>query len=138
MLLTLHQRVREVRAAPALIDYILALVHRTRELPGLRQGLSPRAGLGLRRAAQAWALIEGRSGVIPEDVQAVFAAVVNHRLVYAPALAGAATSAAVILALVAIPLLARFIPLFFIASFFFLPLLPLISFFLPFSLSCFI
>src|SRR3546814_5442180 len=71
MLLTLHQQVREVRAAPALIDYILALVQRTRELPGLRQGLSPRAGLGLRRAAQAWALIEGRSGVIPEDVQAV-------------------------------------------------------------------
>lgn len=102
-LLGLQQQVREVRAAPALIDYILALVQRTRELPGLRQGLSPRAGLGLRRAAQAWALIEGRSGVIPEDVQAVFAAVVNHRLVHAAERDGAATSAAEILAQVAIP-----------------------------------
>jgi MoxR-like ATPase len=102
-LLELQQRVREVRAAPALIDYILALVQRTRELPGLRQGLSPRAGLGLRRAAQAWAFIEGRSGVIPEDVQAVFAAVVNHRLVMAAERDGAATSAAEILAQVAIP-----------------------------------
>lgn len=102
-LLALQQQVREVRAAPALIDYILALVQRTRELPGLRQGLSPRAGLGLRRAAQAWALIEGRSGVIPEDVQAVFAAVVNHRLIHAAERDGAATSAAEILAQVAIP-----------------------------------
>src|SRR3546814_5832471 len=42
-LLALQQQVREVRAAPALIDYILALVQRTRELPGLRQGLSPRS-----------------------------------------------------------------------------------------------
>ena len=102
-LLELQQRVGEVRAAPALIDYILALVQRTRELPGLRQGLSPRAGLGLRRAAQAWAFIEGRNGVIPEDVQAVFAAVVNHRLVMAAERDGAATSAAEILAQVAIP-----------------------------------
>ncbi|NGY03646.1 AAA family ATPase [Solimonas terrae] len=102
-LIELQQRVREVRAAPALIDYILALVQRTRELPGLRQGLSPRAGLGLRRAAQAWAFIEGRSGVIPEDVQAVFAAVVNHRLITAAEREGAATSAAEILAQVAIP-----------------------------------
>src|SRR3546814_16630682 len=107
MLLTLHQRVREVRAAPALIDYILALVQRTRELPGLRQGLSPRAGLGLRRAAQAWALIEGRSGVLPEDVQAVFAAAVNHRLVYDAERAGSDTHADDTLAQVAIPLGAR-------------------------------
>jgi MoxR-like ATPase len=102
-LIALQEQVRAVRTAPALVDYILALVQRTRELPGLRQGLSPRAGLSLRRAAQAWAFIDGRSGVIPEDVQAVFAAVVNHRLVVAAERDGAATSAAEILAQVAIP-----------------------------------
>ncbi|WP_028006333.1 AAA family ATPase [Solimonas flava] len=102
-LLGLQDQVRAVRTAPALIDYLLALVQRTRELPGLRQGLSPRAGLALRRAAQAWAFIDGRSGVIPEDVQAVFAAVVGHRLVAAAERDGAATSAAAILAQVAIP-----------------------------------
>lgn len=102
-LLQLQAQVREIRTSPALVDYILALVHRTREMPGLRQGLSPRAGLGLRRAAQAWAFVDGRSGVIPEDVQAVFAAVVNHRLVVAAERDGASTSAAEILAQVAIP-----------------------------------
>ena len=102
-LVELQQRVRGVRTSPALIDYILALVQRTREVPGLRQGLSPRGGLALRRAAQAWALVEGRSGVIPEDVQAVFAAVVNHRLVAAAERDGAGLTAEEILAQVAIP-----------------------------------
>lgn len=102
-LVELQQQVRGVRTAPALIDYILALVQRTREVPGLRQGLSPRGGLALRRAAQAWALVEGRSGVIPEDVQAVFAAVVNHRLVAAAERDGAGLTAEEILAQVAIP-----------------------------------
>jgi MoxR-like ATPase len=101
--LALQQQVMQVRTAPALIDYILALVHRTRELPGLRQGLSPRAGLALRRAAQAWALLEGRQGVIPEDVQAVFTAVVDHRLQATAESENGGIGAAEILAQVAIP-----------------------------------
>jgi MoxR-like ATPase len=102
-LLELQRQVQQVRTAPALIDYLLALVQRTREISGLRQGLSPRAGLALRRAAQAWALLEGRSGVIPEDVQAVFVAVVNHRLVAAAERDGASITAEEVLAEVAIP-----------------------------------
>ncbi len=102
-MLALQQQVKEVRTAPALLDYLLALVQRTREIPGLRQGLSPRGGLALRRAAQAWALLEGRNGVIPEDVQAVFAAVVNHRLVAHSERDGGTLTAQDILAQVAIP-----------------------------------
>ncbi len=102
-LIDLQRQAQQVRTAPALVDYLLALIQRTRELPGLRQGLSPRAGLALRRAAQAWALIEGRSGVIPEDVQAVFVSVVNHRLLTASEREGAAITAEEILAEVAIP-----------------------------------
>lgn len=102
-LLALQAQVREVRTAPALVDYILALLRCTREHPGLRQGLSPRAGLALRRAAQAFALIDGRSAVIPEDVQAVFAAVIGHRLIAATEADGAAPSAEEILVAVAIP-----------------------------------
>ena len=79
-LLALQKQVQEVRTAPALIDYLMALIQATREHKALRTGLSPRAGLALRRCAQAWALLDGRSGVIPEDVQAVFAAVAGHRL----------------------------------------------------------
>ncbi|MBX6421703.1 MAG: AAA family ATPase [Sinobacteraceae bacterium] len=78
--LALQREVAEVRVAPALLDYLMALVQATRAHPALRQGLSPRAALALRRSAQAWALIEGRGGVIPEDVQAVFTAVAGHRL----------------------------------------------------------
>jgi len=47
---------------------------------GSRRGLSPRAGLMLLAASRAWALLEGRAMVVPEDVQAVFAAVAGHRL----------------------------------------------------------
>jgi MoxR-like ATPase len=77
---SLQQQVREIRTTGPLTDYLMALIEATRRHPGLKQGLSPRAGLALRRAAQAWALIEGHGGVIPEDVQAVFAAVAGHRL----------------------------------------------------------
>ena len=80
---TLHElqrRVLEVHVAPALLDYVQALVAHTRSAPGLSIGLSPRAAIGLLRAARAWALIDGRQAVIPEHVQAVFAAVVEHRV----------------------------------------------------------
>jgi MoxR-like ATPase len=76
----LQQRVLEVHVAPALLDYVQALVAHTRHSPGLNAGLSPRAAIGLLRAARAFALIAGRDAVIPEHVQAVFAAVVEHRL----------------------------------------------------------
>jgi len=102
-LMALQGQVKAVRVMPALVDYILALVRFTREHTGLRQGLSPRAALALKRAAQAWALVEGRGGVIPEDVQAVFAAVVNHRLIAASEREGGAPTAEDILARVAIP-----------------------------------
>ena len=84
------------------MDYLLALVEHTRRHPGLKAGLSPRAGLALRRAAQAWALLDGRQGVIPEDVQAVFPAVAGHRLIAAER-ERAAPTAESILEAVAIP-----------------------------------
>ena len=76
----LQQSVQRVHAAPALLDYVQALVAYTRDQMDLQHGLSPRAAIGLLRAARAWALIEGRDAVIPEHVQAVLAPVVEHRL----------------------------------------------------------
>jgi MoxR-like ATPase len=76
----LQQRVQVIHVAPALLDYVQALVAHTRSAAGLTVGLSPRAAIGLLRAARAWALISGRQTVIPEHVQAVFAAVVEHRV----------------------------------------------------------
>ena len=98
----LQQQVKAVRTSPALIDYLMVLIRATREHRLLRHGLSPRAGLALKHAAQAWALLEGRSGVIPEDVQAVFTAVAGHRLSVAER-GNARAIADEILASVAIP-----------------------------------
>jgi MoxR-like ATPase len=75
-----------VHVAPALLDYVQALLATTRGNTGistdagLRRGLSPRAGLLLVAAARAWALLAGRPMVLPEDVQTVFPAVAGHRL----------------------------------------------------------
>jgi len=102
-LLALQHEVRAIRTTAPLLDYILALVQASRRHPALRQGLSPRAGLALRRAAQAWALLAGRGGVIPEDVQSVFSAVATHRLIRRDDGASPETIADELLATVAIP-----------------------------------
>lgn len=76
----MQQSVRSVSTSPALLDYVQRLLEHSRRMPGLMYGLSPRAGLGLLRAARAWALMAGRNHVLPDDVQAVFPAVAEHRL----------------------------------------------------------
>jgi MoxR-like ATPase len=79
-LVRLQGEVRGVFASPALIDYVQALLAHTRRSAHLASGLSPRAGLALLNAARAWALIDARRHVEPEDVQAILLAVVGHRL----------------------------------------------------------
>ena len=71
---------KAVHVAPALLDYVQALIAATRAKRELALGLSPRAAQGLLRAARAWALIAGRNSVIPDDVQAVWPAIASHRL----------------------------------------------------------
>ena len=97
----LRRMVLDVHASEPLIAYVQALVGRSRKHPGVRVGLSPRAGLALLRAARAHALLLGRSHAIPEDVQALFAAVAEHRLV-GEADTAAATLAKAILHAVAV------------------------------------
>lgn len=80
-ILALRQQVQQTRTSDALLDYVQALIARSRKQPGVRVGLSPRAGLALLRAARAHALLLGRNHVIPEDVQTLFPAVAEHRLV---------------------------------------------------------
>jgi len=80
MLMKLQSRVLDVHVSPALLDYVQALVAYTRNAAAISLGLSPRAAIGLLRAARAWALIAGRDAVIPEHVQEIFASVVGHRL----------------------------------------------------------
>jgi MoxR-like ATPase len=79
--LALRQAVNGIHASAALIDYVQALMTRSRQHPGVRVGLSPRAGIALLRAARAYALLLGRAHALPEDVQALFGPVTAHRLV---------------------------------------------------------
>ncbi|KDB52397.1 MoxR like protein [Sphaerotilus natans subsp. natans DSM 6575] len=72
--------VQQVHAAPALLDYLQTLIAATRDGRWFVQGLSPRAALGLLRAARARALLAGRDHVIPEDLQALAVPVLAHRL----------------------------------------------------------
>jgi len=76
----LQARVDAIHVSDALADYVQALLAASRAGSDESQGLSPRAGLGLLNAARAWALMEGREMVLPEDVQAVFPGVAGHRL----------------------------------------------------------
>ncbi|MBS0199691.1 MAG: AAA family ATPase [Proteobacteria bacterium] len=80
-LLAIRAAVQQVHASEALIDYLQALIARSRNHPGVRVGLSPRAGLALLRAARAHAFLLGRSHVLPDDVQALFPHLAAHRLV---------------------------------------------------------
>ncbi|BAU50441.1 ATPase AAA [Sulfurifustis variabilis] len=75
-----QQRAARVHASDALLDYVQAVIEATRTSGLFTQGLSPRGGLALLRAARAWALLEGRDMVLPEDVQTVAPAVVAHRV----------------------------------------------------------
>jgi MoxR-like ATPase len=79
-LLRLQEDVPKIHVAEPLLDYVQALIAYTRESGEFVSGLSPRGGMALVRAAQAWALMAGHAGVHPEDVQAVFPCIVAHRL----------------------------------------------------------
>ncbi|MBL8525868.1 MAG: MoxR family ATPase [Betaproteobacteria bacterium] len=79
-LLALQADVTRIFVSDALVDYVQALVNHTRDSARFDTGLSPRAGLAILRAAQAWALMAGRQQVLPEDVQTIVPAVVGHRL----------------------------------------------------------
>ncbi len=77
--LLIQERVDQVRTTDPLLRYVRALLERTRS-GGFVNGLSPRAGQGLVRAARSWAFLDGRDYVLPEDVQVVFPSLAGHRL----------------------------------------------------------
>ncbi|MEY2567399.1 MAG: MoxR-like ATPase [Actinomycetota bacterium] len=79
-----QREVSGVRASDDVIGYVAALVRRTRELPSVALGASPRAGVHLLATARATAAMTGRDYVTPDDVIAVAPAVLRHRLVLRP------------------------------------------------------
>src|SRR5215217_7343370 len=83
-LLAAQDATLRVHASPALRQYVVSLLGRTRSDPRVELGASPRAGLMLLRAAKARALLQGRDHALPDDVQHLAEAVLAHRLVLTP------------------------------------------------------
>jgi MoxR-like ATPase len=80
-LMVAQEGVKKVKVDTSIADYILEIVHETRVHPKLVSGVSPRGSVSLFRAAQAFALIEGRDYVVPDDVKALAVPVLAHRVI---------------------------------------------------------
>jgi len=78
--LALQAQVELVHAEPSIVDYVMAVVQATRAEPRLRAGASTRAAIGLFRAARAYALVDGRDFLAPDDVRRLAVPVLAHRL----------------------------------------------------------
>ncbi len=79
-LAAIQTQISQISLSSPVIDYIIELVNYTRTSNAFASSLSPRASMALAKAARSWAFIDGRDFVMPEDVQAVFASVCQHRL----------------------------------------------------------
>ncbi len=79
-LIKLQETVQTVHLSDALLDYLQAILKYSRNTARFTSGLSPRAALALKHSAQAWAMMQGRDYVIPEDIQIVLPCVAKHRL----------------------------------------------------------
>lgn len=79
-LLALQQLAARVLVDDKTIDYVLGIVRQSRDFAGIEMGASSRAALALIRVAKAWALMQGRSFVVPEDVRVLSADVLRHRV----------------------------------------------------------
>ncbi|OGB24067.1 MAG: AAA family ATPase [Burkholderiales bacterium RIFCSPLOWO2_02_FULL_57_36] len=77
---TAQAALKQIHTSSALIDYVQALAQASRQNGMFAEGMSPRAAIALLQASRAWAAMEGRNHVIPEDVQAVLVPVTAHRL----------------------------------------------------------
>jgi len=79
--LQMQESVDHVTVAPAILDYLLAFVHATRDEPLFEVGVSPRGSIDLLRSVRAWALLQGRTFVVPDDIKTMAPFVVAHRIV---------------------------------------------------------
>ena len=83
--LQLQNRIEEVETDEAIVDYLMNVVERTRTAPSLRMGVSPRGAIALYRAARAYALTQGRTYLVPDDVRDLVIPCLAHRILPAGA-----------------------------------------------------
>ncbi|PIP20601.1 MAG: AAA family ATPase [Candidatus Omnitrophica bacterium CG23_combo_of_CG06-09_8_20_14_all_40_11] len=82
--LELQEEVKKIQVSPHILDYIVKLVSATRKKEEVKLGASPRASIALMKTSCAWALLEGRDYVIPDDVVNLLPWVLKHRLILQP------------------------------------------------------
>jgi MoxR-like ATPase len=80
----IQEMVRNVDVEDSVMNYLVELVRKTREIDGVELGASPRGSIALRRASQAYAFIEGRDYVTPDDVKRLLAPTLRHRIIIEP------------------------------------------------------
>jgi MoxR-like ATPase len=84
MLVAMRQAVQQIRTSDGILDYIVDLVRATRERPSIAFGASPRAATMLTTASRAYAALQGRDYVLPDDIKALAVPALRHRVVLAP------------------------------------------------------
>ncbi|MGN7409403.1 AAA family ATPase [Sporosarcina sp. SAFN-010] len=82
--LTIQREIEQVTLGDGVIDYVMQIVRKTRETESIRFGASTRAGISIGKAAQAWAYLEGRDYVTPDDVKIVAKPSLRHRIQLSP------------------------------------------------------
>jgi MoxR-like ATPase len=80
-ILRLQLEVKNIEVSPTVLNYIVTLVSATRKKEGIKLGASPRASIAIMKASSAWAMLEGRDYVIPDDVAKLLPWVLKHRIV---------------------------------------------------------
>jgi MoxR-like ATPase len=80
----LRKEVEQVTISDELLDYTAEIIHQTRNHPDLFLGASPRASLAILRTSKAFAALQGRNFVIPDDIHRVAYPVLNHRIILTP------------------------------------------------------
>ncbi|MDB5054223.1 MAG: MoxR family ATPase [Bacilli bacterium] len=79
-----RKELAQVVVEDSIVEYITAIIRKTRELPQIQLGASPRAGIAVMMASKAWALLDGRSYVTPDDVKLISRPALRHRIILSP------------------------------------------------------
>ncbi|MDD5129093.1 MAG: MoxR family ATPase [Candidatus Omnitrophica bacterium] len=82
--LKLQEQIKKIQVSSEVLEYIVKLVSSTRKLDAVKQGASPRASIAIMKASCAWAFMEGRDYVIPDDVIKLLPPVLKHRIILHP------------------------------------------------------
>ena len=83
-IIALQEQVKKVRASQNVKDYIISVANATRSDEGIKLGVSPRGSIALYKSAKAWAFMDGRNFITPQDVKDCCVCTLAHRIMLSP------------------------------------------------------